>query len=111
MKLARLPDGSPEIFHTLQGEGLSAGKPAVFIRASLCNLHCVWCDTDYTWNWENTPWKHERDSDPDYRKYKKAFHITELTPAAMGLEDGGRIYLVIKATSCRLYGGGKPSPP
>ncbi len=30
--------------------------------------------------------------------------VTETTPAAMGLEVGGRIYLVIKATSCRLYG-------
>ena len=81
MKLARLPDGSPEIFHTLQGEGLSAGRPSIFIRASLCNLHCVWCDTDYTWNWEDTPWPHERDSEPGYRKFKKADHIVELTPA------------------------------
>jgi organic radical activating enzyme len=80
MKLARLPDGSPEIFHTLQGEGLSTGKPSIFIRASLCNLHCVWCDTDYTWNWEDTPWTHERDSEPGYRKFRKTDHIVELTP-------------------------------
>ena len=30
MKLAKLGDG-PEIFHTLQGEGVSAGLPAVFV--------------------------------------------------------------------------------
>lgn len=30
--------------------------------------------------------------------------VTETTPAALGLEPGGRIYLVVKATSCRLYG-------
>ena len=56
MKVSRLADGSPEIFHTLQGEGASLGFPAVFLRLSLCNLHCHWCDTPYTWNWEQTPW-------------------------------------------------------
>ena len=81
MKIARLPDGSPEIFHTLQGEGLSTGKPSIFIRASLCNLHCKWCDTDYTWNWEGTPWPHDRDNEPGYQKFSKAQHLVELTPA------------------------------
>ena len=81
MKLARLPDGSPEIFHTLQGEGASLGKPSVFIRSSLCNLHCQWCDTDYTWNWEGTPWKHERDGDPGYAKFRKSEQIIQRTPA------------------------------
>jgi len=59
MKVARLADGSPEIFHTLQGEGQSLGAPAVFLRLSQCNLHCHWCDTPYTWNWEKTPWEHQ----------------------------------------------------
>ncbi len=31
--------------------------------------------------------------------------VTETTPAALGLEVGGQVFLVIKATSCRLYGG------
>ena len=59
MKLARLHDG-PEIFHTLQGEGVSVGKPSIFLRTSRCNLHCRWCDTDYTWNFTGTPWEHDR---------------------------------------------------
>jgi 7-carboxy-7-deazaguanine synthase len=80
MKLARLGDG-PEIFHTLQGEGVSAGLPAVFIRASRCNLHCVWCDTDHTWNFEGSPWPHEKDSLPGYRKHRKADVTIELDPA------------------------------
>lgn len=50
MKLARLGE-SPEIFHSLQGEGISLGKPAVFVRLALCNLRCHWCDTSYTWKW------------------------------------------------------------
>ncbi len=77
MKLARFGDGA-EIFHTLQGEGVSVGAPAVFVRFSLCNLHCVWCDTDHTWNFEGTPWKHEKDAEPGYVKHRKVDVIIEM---------------------------------
>ena len=47
-----------EIFYTLQGEGLRAGRPAVFCRFAGCNLWsgreadrsqavCQFCDTDF----------------------------------------------------------------
>ncbi len=71
MKLARLSNGSPEIFYSIQGEGRNTGMPAVFIRTSRCNLHCHWCDTDYTWNWDGTDFAHEKDADPSYQKFKK----------------------------------------
>lgn len=48
-----------EIFGpTIQGEGKSAGMKVMFLRLSTCNLHCVWCDTPYTWNWIGTKHSH-----------------------------------------------------
>jgi organic radical activating enzyme len=53
LTLATTTPGQPEIFASLQGEGLSAGKPCAFIRLSNCNLTCTWCDTAYTWDFVN----------------------------------------------------------
>nr|WP_239549761.1 7-carboxy-7-deazaguanine synthase QueE [Alloalcanivorax marinus] len=36
-----------EIFHSLQGEARTVGRPTVFVRLTGCPQRCVWCDTEY----------------------------------------------------------------
>lgn len=85
MKIAKLNDG-PEIFYTIQGEGKNLGRPSIFVRSSLCNLHCVWCDTDYTWNWEGTRFKHEKDTLSGYKKFKMEEQIVEMSTDEIAAE-------------------------
>src|SRR5512134_1488560 len=39
-----------ETFYSIQGEGATAGAPAVFVRLQGCSVGCGWCDTKYSWN-------------------------------------------------------------
>lgn len=50
-----LPLKIAETFYSIQGEGMLAGVPSVFVRLSGCNLRCDWCDTPYA------SWKPEGD--------------------------------------------------
>lgn len=36
-----------EVFQSIQGEGLRAGRPCLFIRLTGCPLRCTYCDTEY----------------------------------------------------------------
>jgi organic radical activating enzyme len=39
-----------ETFYSIQGEGATAGLPAVFVRLQGCSVGCHWCDTKYSWD-------------------------------------------------------------
>ena len=64
-----------EIFKSIQGEGPNFGKPAIFLRTAQCNLKCTWCDTKYTWDWENY----------DFSKEVNEMTIGEIKESILGL--------------------------
>ena len=37
-----------EIYKSLQGESTYAGLACIFVRLTGCNLRCIWCDSEYT---------------------------------------------------------------
>ncbi len=39
-----------EIYLSVQGESTYAGLPCVFVRTSVCDLRCSWCDTPHAFN-------------------------------------------------------------
>lgn len=91
LRLARDDDGAPEVFRSAQGEGVSAGLTRTFVRLSGCNLHCVWCDTAYTWNWQGSDFRHERDAPGAPWKFDPKAEMAALAVATVAALIGEKI--------------------
>lgn len=85
-----------EIFGpTVQGEGPSLGRLAMFIRLAGCNLACVWCDTKYTWDWAN------------YDRNKEATLMTQMG-ATLAIEEKLRNVPADNQPDLLVITGGEP---
>lgn len=75
-----------ELFHSLQGEGPSMGKPSVFLRFSGCNLFCEWCDTEEVMDMDCTTEMDIKEVVGMLIKYRKEYFQSFLTLVITGGE-------------------------
>jgi len=82
-----------EVFESLQGEGASTGAPCIFVRLAQCNLHCSWCDTKYTWDFDHYKYEQEVREQPS----AEVAHLVNAAPSRRLVLTGGEPLLQQRA--------------
>lgn len=82
---------------TIQGEGRHAGQLSSFFRLAGCNLTCSWCDSKYTWDWDN----YDRSKEVHRVELKQAAKILSELPGRL-IFTGGEP-LMQRAGLARLF--------
>jgi 7-carboxy-7-deazaguanine synthase len=90
-----------EIFYSIQGEGILAGVPSVFVRTSGCNLRCTWCDTPYT-SWKPEGASMELDAIVDEVRGYGASHVVVTGGEPMIAEDITTLTQALKAAGLHI---------
>lgn len=103
LRLAHNSKGKPEIFRSFQGEGRAIGRVRTFIRLSGCNLHCLWCDTAYTWNWVGSDFAHERDEPGHPYKFSPNTEMSKVS-----VEDTAALVKALGESEGVVLTGGEP---
>ena len=89
------------------------GVPSVFLRLATCNLACSWCDTKYTWDWQNFDYQTEvveLDRDEVQRRIR-AFNCSPLGEVIPELQIGANMIFApaMRTPSISLYSGMDPA--
>jgi organic radical activating enzyme len=93
-----------EIFGpTIQGEGAAAGRHCLFVRVSGCNLQCTWCDTPYTWAFD----EHKASKLQLPVVFDKATNTVELEPHQV-LAELGSLWDIYEKPTIIVVSGGEP---
>ncbi len=103
LRLAHNSKGKPEVFRSFQGEGRAIGRVRTFIRLSGCNLHCVWCDTAYTWNWIGSEFAHERDERGRPFKFSPTEEMSKIS-----IEEAAALVSALGESEGVVFTGGEP---
>ena len=70
-------------FHQFKEKAGGLESPSIFLRLSTCNLKCSWCDTKYTWDWDNY----------DINKEIKEFNIEQIVEKIHGFSNINHIVI------------------
>lgn len=68
-----------EIFASIEGEGIRAGYPAIFIRLFGCNIRCTYCDSQYACTGNDYKEMTVQDIVNAVHEFDDQYHISRVT--------------------------------